>query len=49
MLTSIVVSIVKACTRFAVPTVVIALAPMAIFYLFAQKQLIKGFTGGIRG
>jgi raffinose/stachyose/melibiose transport system permease protein len=31
------------------PTVVIALAPMAFFYLFAQKQLIKGFTGGIRG
>jgi len=31
------------------PTVVIALAPMAAFYLFAQKQFIKGFTGGIRG
>ena len=31
------------------PTVVIALAPMACFYLFAQKQLIRGFTGGIRG
>jgi raffinose/stachyose/melibiose transport system permease protein len=31
------------------PTVVVALAPMALFYLFAQKQLIKGFTGGLRG
>jgi raffinose/stachyose/melibiose transport system permease protein len=31
------------------PTVVIALLPMLVFYLFAQKALIKGFTGGIRG
>jgi raffinose/stachyose/melibiose transport system permease protein len=31
------------------PTVVIALLPMLVFYLFAQKSLIKGFTGGIRG
>jgi raffinose/stachyose/melibiose transport system permease protein len=31
------------------PTVVIALAPMTIFYLFAQKRFIKGFSGGIRG
>ncbi len=23
--------------------------PMLVFYLFAQKQLIKGFSGGIRG
>ena len=23
--------------------------PIIVFYLFAQKQLIRGFTGGIRG
>jgi raffinose/stachyose/melibiose transport system permease protein len=31
------------------PTVVIALLPMLVFYLFAQRSLIKGFTGGVRG
>lgn len=31
------------------PTVVIALAPMLVFYLFVQKTLIKGFAGGVRG
>jgi raffinose/stachyose/melibiose transport system permease protein len=29
--------------------VIIALAPMLIFYVFAQRQLIRGFSGGIRG
>jgi raffinose/stachyose/melibiose transport system permease protein len=31
------------------PTVIVALLPIMVFYLFAQKTLIKGFTGGIRG
>jgi raffinose/stachyose/melibiose transport system permease protein len=31
------------------PTVIVALAPIMILYLFIQKTLIKGFTGGIRG
>jgi raffinose/stachyose/melibiose transport system permease protein len=29
--------------------VVIAVIPVLAFYLFAQKQLIRGFSGGIRG
>lgn len=29
--------------------VVISLGPVLIFYLFAQRQLIRGFAGGIRG
>ena len=29
--------------------VLISLAPIAAFYIFAQKGLIKGFAGGIRG
>jgi raffinose/stachyose/melibiose transport system permease protein len=29
--------------------VVICIAPIVAFYLVAQKQLIKGFSGGIRG
>jgi raffinose/stachyose/melibiose transport system permease protein len=29
--------------------VLISIAPILLFYVFAQKQLIKGFTGGIRG
>jgi raffinose/stachyose/melibiose transport system permease protein len=29
--------------------VVIALLPALLFYLFAQRQLIRGFTSGIRG
>jgi raffinose/stachyose/melibiose transport system permease protein len=29
--------------------VVIAIVPVLVFYLFAQKQLIRGFSGGIRG
>jgi raffinose/stachyose/melibiose transport system permease protein len=30
-------------------TVIIALIPMVIFFIVAQKQLIRGFSGGIRG
>ena len=30
-------------------TVLISIAPILAFYLFAQRQLIKGFAGGIRG
>jgi raffinose/stachyose/melibiose transport system permease protein len=29
--------------------VVIALLPVLAFFLVAQRQLIKGFSGGIRG
>ncbi|HET6508986.1 MAG TPA: carbohydrate ABC transporter permease [Baekduia sp.] len=29
--------------------VVISIAPIMVFYLFAQRQLIKGFAGGLRG
>lgn len=29
--------------------VVISVAPVLTFYLFAQRQLIRGFSGGIRG
>ncbi|AEQ51289.1 carbohydrate ABC transporter permease [Pelagibacterium halotolerans] len=29
--------------------VLVAIAPVLGFYLFAQKQLIEGFTGGIKG
>jgi raffinose/stachyose/melibiose transport system permease protein len=29
--------------------VVIAVAPVLVFYLFAQRQLIRGFSGGIKG
>ena len=29
--------------------VVIAVAPALVFYLFAQRQLIRGFSGGIKG
>jgi raffinose/stachyose/melibiose transport system permease protein len=29
--------------------VAITIAPMLLFYLFAQRQLIQGFSGGIRG
>jgi raffinose/stachyose/melibiose transport system permease protein len=29
--------------------VVISIAPILAFYLFAQRQLIRGFAGGIRG
>ena len=28
--------------------VVVSLAPVLAFYLFAQRQLIRGFTGGIK-
>jgi len=31
------------------PTVVVALAPIMVFYLFVQKTLVKGFAGGVRG
>jgi raffinose/stachyose/melibiose transport system permease protein len=31
------------------PTVVVALAPIMVFYAFVQKTLVKGFTGGVRG
>jgi len=30
-------------------TVGIAIAPMALAYMFVQKQLIRGFVSGIRG
>ncbi len=30
-------------------TVIIALLPLLAFFLLAQKQLIRGFSGGIRG
>ena len=29
-------------------TVIITIAPILLFYLFAQRQLIRGFTGGIK-
>jgi raffinose/stachyose/melibiose transport system permease protein len=29
--------------------VLIALAPVLVFYLFAQRQLIRGFSGGLKG
>jgi raffinose/stachyose/melibiose transport system permease protein len=29
--------------------VLISIAPILLFYLFAQRQLIKGFAGGLRG
>lgn len=29
--------------------VVIAVAPVLVFYLFAQRQLIRGFSGGLKG
>ena len=31
------------------PTVVVALLPIMVFYLFAQKTLVKGFAGGVKG
>jgi raffinose/stachyose/melibiose transport system permease protein len=30
-------------------TVIIALIPLVLFFVIAQKQLIRGFSGGIRG
>jgi raffinose/stachyose/melibiose transport system permease protein len=35
--------------NFIFASVLIAIAPVLAFYLFAQKQLIRGFSGGIRG
>jgi raffinose/stachyose/melibiose transport system permease protein len=35
--------------NFVFAAVVIALAPALAFYLFAQRQLIRGFAGGVRG
>jgi raffinose/stachyose/melibiose transport system permease protein len=35
--------------NFIFAAVVIAIAPVLLFYLFAQRQLIRGFSGGIRG
>ena len=29
--------------------VVISIAPMLLFYLIAQRQLIRGFAGGVKG
>lgn len=29
-------------------TVIISIAPILVFYVFAQRQLIRGFTGGIK-
>jgi len=29
--------------------VAISIAPILAFFLFAQKQLIRGFTGGVKG
>lgn len=29
--------------------VAVSIAPVLVFYVFAQRQLIKGFSGGIRG
>jgi raffinose/stachyose/melibiose transport system permease protein len=29
--------------------VAIAIAPILVFYLFAQHQLIRGFSGGVKG
>jgi len=29
--------------------VAISIVPIFVFYLFAQRHLIRGFTGGIRG
>jgi raffinose/stachyose/melibiose transport system permease protein len=35
--------------NYIMAAVIISILPILLFYLFAQKQLIKGFTGGIRG
>jgi raffinose/stachyose/melibiose transport system permease protein len=35
--------------NFIFAAVAISIAPMLLFFLVAQKQLIRGFTGGIRG
>jgi raffinose/stachyose/melibiose transport system permease protein len=35
--------------NFIFASVVIAITPILAFYLFAQRQLIRGFAGGIRG
>lgn len=35
--------------NLALAGVVIAVAPALVFYLFAQRQLIRGFSGGIKG
>lgn len=35
--------------NFIFAAVVISIAPILLFYVFAQKQLIKGFSSGIRG
>jgi raffinose/stachyose/melibiose transport system permease protein len=35
--------------NFVFAAVAIALAPVMIFFLFAQRQLIKGFASGVRG
>jgi raffinose/stachyose/melibiose transport system permease protein len=29
--------------------VAISIVPVIVFYIFAQRQLIRGFSGGIRG
>jgi ABC-type glycerol-3-phosphate transport system permease component len=29
--------------------VVIALLPIMIFFVFVQRQLVRGFTSGVRG
>ena len=29
--------------------VLISVAPVILFYLFAQRQLIRGFSGGVKG
>jgi raffinose/stachyose/melibiose transport system permease protein len=35
--------------NYVFAAVVIAIVPILAFYLFAQKQLVRGFAGGVRG
>jgi raffinose/stachyose/melibiose transport system permease protein len=35
--------------NYIMAAVVISIIPILAFYVFAQKQLVRGFTGGIRG
>jgi raffinose/stachyose/melibiose transport system permease protein len=29
--------------------IAISIAPILVFFLFAQRQLVRGFTGGVKG
>jgi raffinose/stachyose/melibiose transport system permease protein len=43
------VGLYEARWNFVFAGVVLAIAPVLAFYLLAQRQLIRGFTGGVRG